>query len=202
VTIKKHLDANITGGASYLYGSIEYNDEQVPITGITLAALFNDIIYWINNNAIGAKGRNGEIFNDYDDNLAEGDYSHAEGIVTQSSGDASHAEGRGSRNNGTYYITYVDSTTFTLSGNSSIQVGERISYDENYADVWDVSYNSSTNLTTIKLTQSIGLSPGSAYVNKCYGVASGDYSHSEGNCTVAYGDASHAEGYYTLALDH
>lgn len=35
----------------------------------------------------------GEIFNDYKNNVASGDYSHAEGIGTTASGPASHAEG-------------------------------------------------------------------------------------------------------------
>lgn len=36
---------------------------------------------------------NGEIFNDYENNIANGKYAHAEGQNTQSSGTASHAEG-------------------------------------------------------------------------------------------------------------
>jgi hypothetical protein len=37
----------------------------------------------------------GEIFNDYVNNQALGDYSHAEGWETKAYHDGSHAEGRG-----------------------------------------------------------------------------------------------------------
>ena len=38
----------------------------------------------------------GEIFNDYMDNIAEGNYSHAEGLCSEAYGEASHAEGNSS----------------------------------------------------------------------------------------------------------
>ena len=39
-------------------------------------------------------GSNCEIFNDYEDNMAIGHYSHAEGVETIAKGYASHAEGQ------------------------------------------------------------------------------------------------------------
>jgi hypothetical protein len=42
---------------------------------------------------IGVSKGNGEVFNDYTNNTADGDNSHAEGIKTKSSGNYSHTEG-------------------------------------------------------------------------------------------------------------
>ena len=42
---------------------------------------------------IGVSKGGGEVFNDYDNNTAAGNNSHAEGVKTKASGDYSHAEG-------------------------------------------------------------------------------------------------------------
>lgn len=44
----------------------------------------------------------GEIFNDYDNNIASGVYSHAEGVKTIASGRISHAEGYGTEASGNF----------------------------------------------------------------------------------------------------
>lgn len=44
----------------------------------------------------------GEIFNDYDNNIASGVYSHAEGVKTIASGRISHAEGHGTEASGNF----------------------------------------------------------------------------------------------------
>lgn len=46
------------------------------------------------------KDSTGEVFNDYENNIANGDYSHAEGHYTTASGNTSHAEGSGTRAEG------------------------------------------------------------------------------------------------------
>ena len=43
---------------------------------------------------IGVSKGGGEVFNDYDNNTAAGNKSHAEGAKTKASGDYSHAEGQ------------------------------------------------------------------------------------------------------------
>lgn len=47
-------------------------------------------------------GYNAEIFNDYNNNYASGEYAHAEGYATQAPGNYSHAEGSGSAAPGDY----------------------------------------------------------------------------------------------------
>lgn len=48
---------------------------------------------------IGVSKGGGEVFNDYDNNTAAGNNSHAEGVKTKASGDYSHAEGNTTRAN-------------------------------------------------------------------------------------------------------
>lgn len=51
-------------------------------------------------NVNGRTVKNGELFNDYQNNKAEGLYSHAEGTKTSASGVASHAQGTSTQANG------------------------------------------------------------------------------------------------------
>ena len=62
-------------------------------------------------------GINGEIFNDYQDNIASGDYSHAEGYYTSASGDYSHAEGCFTTASGDY--SHAEGSNTTASGDYS-----------------------------------------------------------------------------------
>ena len=50
---------------------------------------------------IGVSKGGGEVFNDYDNNTAVGNNSHAEGAKTNAKGDNSHAEGKGGTATGT-----------------------------------------------------------------------------------------------------
>ena len=63
----------------------------------------------------------GEIFNDFEHNIASGDYSHAEGSETSAAGDYSHAEGKGTITNneaehasGKYNQSNKDTTIFSV----------------------------------------------------------------------------------------
>lgn len=51
---------------------------------------------------VGHLGEDGEIFNDYENNVASGGHSHAEGVRTTASGYGSHAEGEWSTASGSY----------------------------------------------------------------------------------------------------
>ena len=60
-----------------------------------VSQLENDSGYLLSANAVGKKGtgEGAEIFNDYTNNQATGQFSHAEGYGAKAEGDASHAEG-------------------------------------------------------------------------------------------------------------
>lgn len=61
---------------------------------------------------IGFSKGGGEVFNDYDNNTATGNNSHAEGAKTNASGDNSHAEGNGGTATGTNsHVEGLDTNT-------------------------------------------------------------------------------------------
>lgn len=121
-----------------------------------------------------------------------GSYSHAEGNNTISVGDYSHAEGSGSGQSKTF--TYVSSKTFTLSGDWTAYKNSAVYYEatDTYEQITDVTYNSSTNLSTFTFKKSFVSANFTGQLWR--GFAGGTYSHSEGRYTKACGNYSHAEG--------
>jgi hypothetical protein len=168
---------------------------------------------------------------------AIGDHSHAEGNYAQAIGYASHAEGRqtktGTQN--AYYAQSVVSGSIILSGSygnvTSSFVADNILYlyDQPFDDYYNKAkfiisqsyYSGSTN--TIVELYDTSINTATAYVGDLgqgiynwtgdqtipgqyshaegeYTLALGDYSHAEGSGTQASGEFSHAEGEYTQAI--
>ncbi len=127
-------------------------------------------------------GLNSEVFNDYEGNVASGDYSHAEGYNTAASGEASHAGGRNAQAVG---------AGAHAEGNGCVAVG-----DDSHAE------GNKTKATGLRShaeganTESKGeRSHAEGYNSK----ATGKTSHVEGQGCEAIGECSHAEGYYSEA---
>lgn len=151
------------------------------------------------------------------DTSARGDYSHAEGYATMTSGesshvegsdtyalgDASHAEGQGLIARSNFTIGgLANSTTYQSSVNHGLSegtiIGYHISSEARYRFATVVNVLDNTHFVvdkTLDDTQSIT----NEYIYILTGVSYGNYSHSEGNNTVARGTNSHAEGYETVA---
>ena len=132
---------------------------------------------------------------------ASGDYSHAEGCDTQAVGDYSHAEGS-SVSNSITIIGDANATTYTVSSwNNYLDVGKVVSYTNNnttiYANITAID-EAILTFTVDKTLSSTALDNVSMTIYNG-GIASGDYSHSEGNVTTASGSGSHAEGNGTIA---
>ena len=72
--------------------------------------------YTINDVEVTAK-EGAEIFNDYANNIATGDYSHAEGYCTIASGTEAHAEGHGTTASG--YGSHAEGQATSATGNRS-----------------------------------------------------------------------------------
>lgn len=134
--------------------------------------------------------------------IATGLYSFASGEATISSGEASHSEGKGTYapyggSLGTITITAIDSTnkTIIISNTSQIKAGNIIQKGTtNY-----VVIGKDNSGTKLYLTSTTGLAENDTLnFYASYG-ATGDYSHVEGNQTVANGKYSHAEGYSSVA---
>lgn len=132
---------------------------------------------------IGVPKGGGEVFNDYDNNTAAGNNSHAEGFQTHANKDNSHAEGR---------ITVADGVASHAEGSETQAPGD-YSHAEGQKTVASGS-NSHTEGYKTKATERNSHAEGNSTV------ASGFESHAEGNQSEASGINSHAEGLRTKAV--
>ena len=135
----------------------------------------------LSSKIVGKKNGTAEIFNDYDNNVAEGEYSHAEGYGTIALGKASHAEG---------------AVTYTLTeGVEELNTRTVTINDVSYAISGPFAYGEGSHAEG-----TVTFAHGNYSHAEGYGaVASGRASHAEGEDTTASGYYSHAEGSYTTA---
>lgn len=131
---------------------------------------------------IGVSKGGGEVFNDYDNNTAAGNNSHAEGVKTNASGDNSHAEGNGGTATGTN--SHVEGSGTSAEGANSHAEGQ-----QNNA-------RGSNSHAEGQETEAVGAN---SHAEGSQTHANKNNSHAEGRITVADGDASHAEGDETQA---
>ena len=124
---------------------------------------------------------NSVVENDVENNIASGNYSHAEGNETTASGDYSHAEGSGATASG--MCSHAEGNSTTASGDYSHAEGNS----------WASGYNSHAEGTYTKASGT------SSHAEGATTAASGTSSHAEGAVTTASGDYSHAEGSGTIA---
>lgn len=133
---------------------------------------------------ISLDGEYSEIFNDYVNNVASGQYSHAEGYITTAAGDQSHAEGGYSCANG--IATHAEGQETKASGFCSHAEGYGSEATE------DADYAHAEGKYTVA-------SKAAAHAEGSETTAAGDNSHAEGYNTIASGNASHSEGWGTKA---
>ena len=144
----------------------------------------------------------GEIFNDYENNIASGNYSHAEGQNTNAWGQASHAEG-------TAEAPIPSSVTPDLTNEQIISSWSNAAWDdEAFALAKGVASHieGKSNLALGNYSHAEGMytrATGiSSHAEGANTQANGDYSHTEGWYTTASGSSSHAEGSRTIAAGH
>ena len=147
---------------------------------------------------IGVSKGGGEVFNDYDNNTATGNNSHAEGAKTNASGDNSHAEGNGGTATGTN--SHVEGFGTNAEGSNSHAEGyQSVASGENsHAEGYQTNANKNNSHAEGRITVADG---GASHAEGGETQASGDYSHAEGQKTVASGLNSHTEGYNTKAIN-
>jgi len=121
-------------------------------------------------------GFKGEVFNDYNHNIASGIDSHAEGNHSTASGNYSHVEGKNAISAG------EDSHAEGLGWEASETVLTRpyITYD-NYNYDCGIAYGKAS------------------HIEGAYCHAEKDQTHAEGYKTLSLGISSHAEGDFTIA---
>ena len=145
---------------------------------------------------IGVSKGGGEVFNDYDNNTAVGNNSHAEGAKTNAKGDNSHAEGKGGTATGTNshvegFETNAEGANSHAEGNKSGAFGDNSHAEGQLNNARGVNSHAEG-----QETESVGVN---SHAEGFQTHANKNNSHAEGRITVANGDASHAEGDETQA---
>ena len=161
---------------------------------------------------IGVSKGGGEVFNDYDNNTAVGNNSHAEGAKTNAKGDNSHAEGKGGTATGTN--SHVEGFETNAEGENSHAEGQltNASGENSHAEGQETAavgnnshaegYQTHANKDNSHAEGRATVADGDAsHAEGGETQASGNYSHAEGRATVASGLNSHTEGYNTKAIN-
>lgn len=137
-----------------------------------------------------------EIFNDYENNTARGDYAHAEGYKTVANAEAAHAEGYGTV--AVKRAAHAENRNTVASGESSHAEGyyTNASGDNSHAEGARTAASYFNGHAEGESTTANGHS---AHSEGRYTHATGQASHSEGENTIASGLDSHAQGTGTQA---
>jgi hypothetical protein len=159
---------------------------------------------------IGVSNGKGEVFNDYVNNKATENYSHAEGNATKANGYSSHAEGTkgiatGPESHVEGYDCQAQGTHSHAEGSNTISKGQ-----DSHAEGNKTTANGQNSHAEGQLNNASGVnSHAEGQETRAVGVnshsegyqthANKNNSHAEGRITVADGDASHAEGDETQA---
>ena len=161
---------------------------------------------------IGVSKGGGEVFNDYDNNTAVGNNSHAEGAKTNAKGDNSHAEGNGGTATGTNsHVEGLDTNTEGTNSHAEGQLTNARGVNSHAEGQETESVGVNSHAEGLQTHANKNNSHAEGRVTVADGVAShaeggetqasGDYSHAEGQKTVASGLNSHTEGYNTKATN-
>ena len=191
-TSRKNIHTITTTGDGWFAGKVSAGTVETPAEPTEA----NDLItkkYFDENSSsdVGQKsikegdtdGIGGEIFNNYANNTAYGNYSHAEGYKTTASGYYSHTEGRETE----------------AGGESSHAEGNRTEASGMYSHAEGMSTTASGMGSHSEGMNTNALSANASHAEGFNTTSSGDGSHSEGFNTTASGMGSHAEGILTKA---
>ena len=145
---------------------------------------------------IGVSKGGGEVFNDYDNNKAVGNNSHAEGVKTNASGDYSHAEGNTTQANKIASHAEGQHTTASGIGAHAEGADTQALGDDSHAEGQLTNATASNSHAEGNSTVASGVNSHTEGYNT---KATKSNSHAEGNSTESNGLSSHTEGTNTLA---
>lgn len=159
---------------------------------------------------IGVSKDKGEVFNDYVNNEATENYSHAEGNATKANGYSSHAEGTkgiatGAESHVEGYKCQAQGTHSHAEGGDTISKGQNSHAEGNktiangpnsHAEGGGVTATGNNSHAEGDRTNAEGTN---SHAEGLLTNASGVNSHAEGQQTEAVGNYSHAEGFQTHA---
>lgn len=208
-------------------GSVQRFTVSVDDSGIITTTNMEDgsqVKFAKHGSGLGKAGSNtnAEIFNDYVDSTATGQYSHAEGRKTTAGNYAAHAEGRDSKATGMYSHAegynstasadcgHAEGSISTASGNAAHSEGQgtiasgQCSHSEGYNTTAMGHSAHSEGRSSNDVPTTITASTGndtiiSSWETKKFNLAKYDQCHTEGNDTLALDTCDHAEGYETIA---
>lgn len=173
------MSALTTTAKSSLVEAVNEVDQLVSLgAGLKVEGqtfVVDDVSYTAKNGA--------EIFNNYANNKAIGEYSHAEGFGTVALGSEAHSEGAGSEASG--YGAHAEGLSTQATNDSAHSEGWGTKATGKYSHA-EGHQSEATN--------------DAAHAEGTTAKAQGNSSHAEGNGTLAGGFASHAEGDATKAL--
>ena len=156
---------------TYVKKADEYNAGKTVQKGTTVT--FRGQTYTVESNA--------EIFNGYNNNIATGTYSHAEGVSTAATGYQAHAEGAG---------TWASAISAHAEGSGTVASGDN-SHAEGASREASGSRSHAEGGGTLASGSCSHAEGGST-------VASGNNSHAEGTSTIASSDSQHVEGKWNV----
>jgi hypothetical protein len=145
---------------------------------------------------IGVSKGGGEVFNDYDNNTAAGNNSHAEGAKTKASGDYSHAEGNTTQAKKIASHAEGQHTTAAGIGAHAEGADTQALGDDSHAEGQLTNATASNSHAEGNSTVASGVNSHTEGYNT---KAKKSNSHAEGNSTESNGISSHTEGTNTLA---
>lgn len=132
--------------------------------------------------------------------IAFGDTSHTEGVFT-TAGYCSHAEGSGGYSQLNNYRWELDSKFITFGSVQYYRIGAVLKIENNGESIFVKIIEISDDGLTVTVDNPISLECNeTSILSIVWGVAYGDYSHSEGSHTEATGKSSHTEGSSTIAF--
>lgn len=137
-----------------------------------------------------------EVFNNYTENMAANEYSHAEGYDTKALGDHSHAEGSGTKALGFHSHAECSSTEASGDGSHAEGMDTTASGECSHAEGSMTTASSSASHAEGSDTRASG---NDSHAEGSSTKASGMHSHAEGHMSEASGEASHVEGTMTSA---
>ena len=207
------LNINDTGDVAIYWNGNPITSARYWQAGTTLDFIYDGTqwkVLGIHNVGGLGTGSNGEIFNDYSNNIASSSNAHAEGSHTTASNSQAHAEGYGTTASG--YCAHAEGYETTASGYVSHAEGYETNATEDYSHAEGGSTTASQDYAHAEgyQTEASGYyahaegywakaTQNAAHAEGYYTNATGSYSHAEGSYATASGSNSHAEGYGTKA---
>lgn len=183
----RNVEVDLTGYATETFVTTKIAAAQLEGADIDMSGYVtkDELNIAVNGAGVGeaGTGTGSEVFNDYDNNIASGDYSHAEGAYTEAIGRWSHTEGYGTKaiSSSTHaegYNTEAKGAYSHAEGAYTEASGEG-SHTEGYKTEAIAKYSHAEGYQTRTI---------------------GSNSHTEGRGTISEGAMQHVEGEYN-AID-